>query len=65
MNKKYATMKAPKLHEELANRGLSTEGKKAELMERLAQYLEAEYDETHNLTEQEQLDKDERERLEA
>eukprot|EP01051_Picozoa_sp_SAG22_P042926 SAG22_NODE_24497_length_111_cov_30122.250000_1_plen_37_part_11 len=37
MNTKYATMKAPKLREELANRGLSTEGKKAELMERLAQ----------------------------
>eukprot|EP01051_Picozoa_sp_SAG22_P041752 SAG22_NODE_23226_length_162_cov_18.269841_1_plen_54_part_11 len=54
MNKKYATMKAPQLRKELERRGLSTEGKKAELMERLAQYLEAEYDETHNLTEQEQ-----------
>eukprot|EP01051_Picozoa_sp_SAG22_P042927 SAG22_NODE_24498_length_111_cov_28936.250000_1_plen_37_part_11 len=37
MNKKYATMKAPQLRKELERRGLSTEGKKAELMERLAQ----------------------------
>eukprot|EP01044_Picomonas_judraskeda_P042653 COSAG03_NODE_22055_length_296_cov_0.421320_1_plen_81_part_01 len=50
-------MKAPKLREELERRGLASEGKKAVWMERLAQYLEAEYDETHNLTEQEQLDK--------
>eukprot|EP01052_Picozoa_sp_SAG31_P058836 SAG31_NODE_18198_length_643_cov_9.904412_1_plen_214_part_11 len=40
-------MKAPKLREELSRRGLATTGKKAELMERLAQFLEAGYHEEH------------------
>jgi len=39
---KYADMKAPMLREELKKRGLSEEGKKAVLIERLATALEAE-----------------------
>eukprot|EP01052_Picozoa_sp_SAG31_P087968 SAG31_NODE_49349_length_143_cov_130.363636_1_plen_47_part_11 len=46
-------MKAPKLREELSRRGLATTGKKAELMERLAQFLDEEYHETYNVTEEE------------
>eukprot|EP01050_Picozoa_sp_SAG11_P010881 SAG11_NODE_1115_length_5800_cov_183.822136_1_plen_278_part_10 len=40
-------MKAPKLRAELEKRGLDTTGKKAELMERLAQFLEDKYDHAH------------------
>eukprot|EP01047_Picozoa_sp_COSAG01_P027763 COSAG01_NODE_1842_length_9076_cov_4.748246_1_plen_2502_part_10 len=73
MNKKYAKLKAPRLRYELSKRGLDTTGKKAELIERLAQYLEAEYDDQHNqlpIEEQERLlleqqEQEERERLEA
>ena len=43
VNSKFAALKAPALRKQLAKRGLKTTGKKAQLLERLANALEVEY----------------------